>query len=209
MLFRSKVWSKKQFPLTEVGVLELNRNPDNYFQDVEQAAFNPASVVPGIGLSPDKMLQGRLFSYGDAQRYRLGVNHHQIPVNAPKNPTNSYHRDGQMRVDGNRGSTIGYEPNSFGKWQEQPEYREPPLELSGAAQRWNFREDDSDYYTQTGHLFNLMSPDQQRVLFENTARAMNGVPEFIKLRHIEHCMKADPAYGEGVAAAMGIPMTEE
>ena len=205
----TKVWSKKQFPLTEVGVLELNRNPDNYFQDVEQAAFNPASVVPGIGLSPDKMLQGRLFSYGDAQRYRLGVNHHQIPVNAPKNPTNSYHRDGQMRVDGNRGSTIGYEPNSFGKWQEQPEYREPPLELSGAAQRWNFREDDSDYYTQTGHLFNLMSPDQQRVLFENTARAMNGVPEFIKLRHIEHCMKADPAYGEGVAAAMGISMTEE
>jgi len=89
----TKVWSRKQFPLVEVGVLELNRNPENYFQDVEQAAFNPASLVPGIGLSPDKMLQGRLFSYGDAQRYRLGVNHHQIPVNAPHNPHNSYHRD--------------------------------------------------------------------------------------------------------------------
>lgn len=97
----TKVWYKKDFPLIEVGYFELNRNPDNYFQDVEQAAFNPASVVPGIGFSPDRMLQGRLFSYGDAQRYRLGVNHHQIPVNAPKCPVNSYHRDGQMRVNGN------------------------------------------------------------------------------------------------------------
>jgi catalase len=189
-----------------VGVLELNRNPDNYFQDVEQAAFNPASIVPGIGFSPDKMLQGRLFSYGDAQRYRLGVNHHQIPVNAPRNPHNSYHRDGLMRVDGNRGATIGYEPNSFGKWQEQPEYREPPLELSGAAQRWNFREDDDDYFTQAGDLFRLMSPEQQQVLFENTARAMDGVPEFIKLRHAGHCMKADPAYGKGVAQALGVTL---
>jgi catalase len=202
----TKVWSKKQFPLIEVGVLELNRNPDNYFQDVEQAAFNPASIVPGIGFSPDKMLQGRLFSYGDAQRYRLGVNHHQIPVNAPRNPHNSYHRDGMMRVDGNRGATIGYEPNSFGKWQEQPEYREPPLELSGAAQRWNFREDDDDYFTQAGDLFRLMSPEQQQILFENTARAMDGVPEFIKLRHAGHCMKADPAYGKGVALALGVTL---
>ena len=202
----TKVWSKKQFPLIEVGVLELNRNPENYFQDVEQAAFNPASIVPGIGFSPDKMLQGRLFSYGDAQRYRLGVNHNQIPVNAPRNPHNSYHRDGMMRVDGNRGATIGYEPNSFGKWQEQPEFREPPLELSGAAQRWNFREDDDDYFTQAGDLFRIMSPDQQQVLFENTARAMDGVPEFIKKRHAEHCMKADPAYGKGIAAALGVTL---
>lgn len=109
----TKVWSQKQYPLIEVGVLELNRNPENYFADVEQAAFNPANVVPGISFSPDRMLQGRLFSYGDTQRYRLGVNHHQIPVNRSRCPfLNMYHRDGQMRVDGNHGSTLGYEPNS-------------------------------------------------------------------------------------------------
>jgi catalase len=202
----TKVWYKGDFPLHEVGVLELNRNPENYFQDVEQAAFNPAAVVPGIGFSPDRMLQGRLFSYGDAQRYRLGVNHHQIPVNSPRNcPANPSHRDGQMRVDGNCGSTIGYEPNSFGEWQGQPDFREPPLELAGAADAWDFREDDADYYTQPGKLFRLMSPGQQQVLFENTARAMGDAPEFIKRRHIENCLKADPAYGRGVADALGLP----
>src|SRR5699024_4135828 len=133
-----KVWYKKDFPLIEVGSFELNRNPDNYFADVEQAAFNPANVVPGISFSPDKMLQGRLFAYGDAQRYRLGVNHHQIPVNAPKNLVHSFHRDGQMRVDGNHGARTHYEPNSFGEWQEQPEYKEPPLALYGDAYQWNF-----------------------------------------------------------------------
>jgi catalase len=203
----TKVWYQKEFPLIEVGVLELNRNPDNYFQDVEQAAFNPGAIVPGIGFSPDKMLQGRLFSYGDAQRYRLGVNHHQIPVNSPKQaPANPSHRDGQMRVDGNAGKTIAYEPNSFGEWQEQPEFREPPLELHGAADNWDFREDDSDYYTQPGKLFRLMSKEQQQVLFENTARAMGDAPEFIKIRHIGNCMKADPAYGKGVADALMISM---
>ena len=118
----TKVWPHKDYPLIEVGVMELNRNPENYFAEVEQAAFNPANIVPGIGFSPDKMLQGRLFSYGDAQRYRLGVNHHQIPVNAPRCPVHSYHRDGAMRVDGNHGSTLGYEPNSYGEWQEQPDF---------------------------------------------------------------------------------------
>lgn len=204
----TKVWYKKDYPLIEVGHFELNKNPDNYFRDVEQAAFNPASVVPGISFSPDKMLQGRLFSYGDAQRYRLGVNHHQIPVNAPRCPVNSYHRDGQMRVDANAGSTIGYEPNSYGKWQEQPEYKDPPLSLSGAAWQWNFREDDDDYYTQPGKLFRLMSPEQQKVLFENTARNMGDAPKEIKVRHIGNCLKADPAYGRGVADALGISLDE-
>jgi catalase len=140
---------------------------------VEQAAFNPANIVPGIGFSPDKMLQGRLFSYGDAQRYRLGVNHQLIPVNAPRFPVNSYHRDGAMRVDGNHGSTLGYEPNSYNEWQEQPDFKEPPLKLEGAADHWNFREDDDDYYTQPGKLFRLMKPSQQQALFENTARAIS------------------------------------
>ncbi|SHK61946.1 catalase [Desulforamulus aeronauticus] len=204
----TKVWYKKDFPLIEVGYFELNRNPENYFADVEQAAFNPTSVVPGIGFSPDKMLQGRLFSYGDAQRYRLGVNHHQIPVNAPKCPVNSYHRDGQMRVNNNAGSTIGYEPNSYGAWQEQSEYKEPPLELSGAAYQWNFREDDDDYYTQPGLLFRLMNLEQQQALFDNTARAMGDAPKEIKIRHIGNCLKADPAYGKGVAEALGISLDE-
>jgi len=204
----TKVWYKKDFPLIEVGYFELNRNPENYFAEVEQSAFNPANVVPGIGFSPDKMLQGRLFSYGDAQRYRLGVNHHQIPVNAPRCPVNSYHRDGQMRVNGNAGSTIGYEPNSYGEWQEQPDTKEPPLALSGAADHWNFREDDDDYYTQPGKLFRLMSPAQQEVLFENTARAMGDAPKEIKIRHIRNCMRADPAYGKGAASALGISLNE-
>lgn len=109
-----------------------------------------------------------------------------------------------MRVNDNAGSTVGYEPNSFGAWQEQPDYREPPLPLSGAADRWDFREDDDDYYTQPGNLFRLMSPEQQQALFENTARAMGDAPEFIKLRHIANCSKADPAYGKGVADALGL-----
>lgn len=203
----TKVWSHKDYPLMDVGVLELNRNPENYFADVEQAAFNPANIVPGIGFSPDKMLQGRLFSYGDAQRYRLGVNHHLIPVNQAKCPVNSYHRDGLMRTDGNFGATLGYEPNSYGQWQEQPEQKEPPIELEGAADHWNHREDD-DYYTQPGNLFRLMSNEQQQVLFENTARNMCDAPKEIKIRHIKNCMKADKAYGEGIAKAAGIQLSE-
>ena len=200
----TKVWPHKDYPLIDVGVLELNRNPENYFADVEQAAFNPGAIVPGIGFSPDKMLQGRLFSYGDAQRYRLGVNHAQIPVNAPRCPYNSFHRDGAMRVDGNYGSTQGYEPNSLGEWQEQPENKEPPLDIYGAADNWDHREDDQDYYTQAGDLFRIMDKDQQQVLFENTARSVGGASEEVQKRHISNCMKADPAYGEGVAKALGI-----
>jgi len=204
----TKVWLKKDYPLMEVGVLELNKNPENYFADVEQSAFNPASIVPGIGFSPDKMLQGRLFSYGDAQRYRLGVNLHQIPVNAPRCPYHSFHRDGALRVDGNYGSTLGYEPNSFGEWKEQPEFSEPPLKINGNAYHWDFREYDDDYYTQPGLLFRLMSPEQQQVLFENTARDMGDIPKKIKVRHIGNCLKADPAYGKGVAAALGIKLSD-
>jgi len=181
----------------------LNKNPENYFAEVEQAAFNPASIVPGIGFSPDKMLQGRLFSYGDAQRYRLGVNHHLIPVNKARCPFHSYHRDGAMRVDGNYGSTLGYEPNSFGEWQEQPDFREPPLNLEGVADHWNHREDE-DYYSQPGRLFKLMNKAQQKVLFENTARSISGASKEVQLRHIANCMKADPKYGKGVADALGI-----
>jgi len=203
----TKVWFHKDYPLIEVGVMELNRNPENYFAEVEQSAFNPANVVPGIGFSPDKMLQGRLFSYGDAQRYRLGVNHHLIPVNAARCPFHSYHRDGAMRVDGNHGGTLGYEPNSHGEWQQQPDFADPPLSIEGAADHWNHRQDD-DYYSQPGLLFRLMTTEQKQTLFENTARAMGDAPREIKVRHIGNCLKADPAYGEGVARALGIPASE-
>jgi catalase len=203
----TKVWFHKDYPLMEVGILELNRNPENYFAEVEQSAFNPAQIIPGVGFSPDKMLQGRLFSYGDAQRYRLGVNHHLIPVNASRCPVNSYHRDGSMRVDGNFGGTLGYEPNSYDEWKEQPEFAEPPLDLEGAADHWNQRADE-DYYSQPGKLFRLMGVDQQKVLFGNTARAMGDAPREVKVRHIGNCLKADPAYGKGVADALGIPLGE-
>ncbi|MDI9394876.1 MAG: catalase [Euryarchaeota archaeon] len=206
----TKMWYKKDFPLIPVGEFELNKNPDNYFADVEQAAFSPANVVPGISFSPDRMLQGRLFSYGDAQRYRLGVNHHQIPVNSPQGVKNyhSFHRDGQMRVDGNRGSQLHYEPNSYGNWKDQPQYA-LPVEKTASTDilRYDFREDDSDYYTQPGELFRAMTPDQQQVLFENTARNMGDSTLQIKHRHIYNCYQADPAYGKGLAKALEIDIS--
>ncbi|AYK13963.1 MAG: catalase [Methanosarcina flavescens] len=206
----TKMWYKKDFPLIPVGEFELNKNPENYFADVEQAAFSPANVVPGISFSPDRMLQGRLFSYGDAQRYRLGVNHHQIPVNSPQGVKNyhSFHRDGKMRVDGNRGSQLNYEPNSYGNWKDQPQYA-LPVEKTGSIDilRYDFREDDNDYYTQPGELFRAMTPDQQQVLFENTARNMGDSTLQIKHRHIYNCYQADPKYGEGVAKALGIDIS--
>ncbi|MCD0501515.1 catalase [Bordetella petrii] len=200
----TKVWPHADYPLIDVGILELNRNPENYFAEVEQAAFTPANVVPGIGFSPDKMLQGRLFSYGDAHRYRLGVNHHQVPVNAPRCPFHSFHRDGAGRTDGNLGSTINYEPNSAGDWLEAPDTAEPPMPLDGqAADRWNHRVDE-DYYSQPGALFRLMTDEQKQVLFGNIARHMASVPEFIQRRQLEHFRRADPDYAAGVAAALGL-----
>jgi catalase len=199
----TKIWRHSEFPKTEVGVLELNRNPENYFADVEQAAFNPANIVPGIGLSPDKLLQGRLFSYGDAQRYRLGVNHHSIPVNASRNGYHAYHRDGQMRVDGNYGATIGYQPNSYGQWAEQPDKKEPPLELLGALDSYEPKADATDdCFIYPGSLYRLMTAEQRRILIDNTARNMDGVCQNVKLRHAAHCFLADPEYGTLLAEAL-------
>ena len=198
----TKVWYHKDFPLIDVGILELNRNPENFFAEVEQAAFNPMNVIEGIGFSPDKMLQGRLFSYGDAQRYRLGVNHNLIPVNRPRCPFHSYHRDGQMRTDDNYGGTVPYEPNSFGEWKDNPKLKEPPMD-GGPAYNYDEREYDSDYYTQPGKLWRLMSMEDRRITCENTARAMGDSPLFIKQRHIRNCYLADPEYGEMLANALG------
>ena len=201
----TKVWPHADFPLIEVGEMILNRNPQNYFAEVEQAAFNPAQVVPGIGFSPDKMLQGRLFAYGDAQRYRLGVNHHLIPVNRPRCPFHSFHRDGQMRTDGNLGDTLAYEPNSYHEWQEQQQYMEPPQHICGDSGHWDYTNDDEDYFAQPRALFLLMSAEQRQALFDNTARAMADVPEFIRQRHLEHCYRCHRDYGEGVEKALSAP----
>ncbi|WP_437546124.1 catalase [Sorangium sp. So ce367] len=199
----TKVWPKADYPLIEVGVLELDKNPDNVFAEVEQAAFSPANIVPGIGLSPDKMLQARLFSYGDAQRYRLGVNFNQIPVNAPKCPFHSFHRDGAMRVDGNLGATISYFPNRHGEWDDNAGAGEPPLPVAGDAAHWDHRADE-DHWEQPGRLFRLMSPAQRQALFDNTARSLGGASVDIQRRHVANCMKADLAYGAGVARALGL-----
>ncbi|MDO5022274.1 MAG: catalase [Eubacteriales bacterium] len=207
----TKMWPKKDYPLHEVGIFELNRNPENYFQDVEQAAFNPANVVPGISFSPDRMLQGRLFSYGDAQRYRLGVNHHQIPVNSPRGMDKAnyhpFHRDGYMRVDGNMGSENHYEPNSYGNWTESERAYEP-VQPGGEVYNWDYRADDNDYYTQPGMLFRAMTEDQQKVLAYNTARNMGDSTLQIKHRHIANCYLADPNYGKMVAEALEIDIND-
>jgi catalase len=197
----TKVWSQKDYPLIDVGTIELNRNAANYFADVEQAAFTPANVVPGIGFSPDRLLQGRLFSYGDTQRYRLGINHHQIPVNAPRVPSaHSFHRDGAMRTDGNLGRNVNYEPNRFGDFAQDANAAEPRL-AAGAVARYEHREDD-DYYTQPRMLFALFDDAQRERLFGNIARHIDGVPQEIVARQIEHFRRTDPAYAEGVIAAL-------
>jgi catalase len=197
----TKVWPHRDYPLIEVGVLELNRNPENYFAEVEQAAFSPANVVPGISHSPDKMLQFRIVSYADAHRYRLGVNYESLPVNRPRASVRTYHRDGAMRFDGNAGDAVHYEPNSFGGPVEDRRFREPPLQISGDADRYDHRAGNDDY-TQAGNLFRLLPADEKTRLFANIAEAMQEVPDFIVKRQIEHFTKADPAYGEGVAKAL-------
>ena len=163
----TKVWPHKDYPLIEVGIMELNRNPENYFAEVEQAAFEPSNIVPGIGFSPDKMLQFRIFAYADAHRYRLGsTNYASLPVNTARCPVHSYNRDGFMRFDGNNGGSVNYEPNSFDGPMEDPSYKEPPLRISGDAGRYNHRQGNDDY-TQAGNLFRLMQPDERARLIEN------------------------------------------
>jgi catalase len=201
----TKVWPHKDYPLIEVGVLELNQNPDNYHAQVEQSSFSPANVVPGISHSPDKMLQFRIFSYADAARHRLGTNHESLEVNRPRCPVHNYYRDGEMRFDGNGGGSVNYEPNSFGGPVQDKSVQEPPLKISGDADRYDHRQGNDDY-TQAGDLFRLMSADQRQQLFDNIAAAMQGVPEEIIRRQLGHFDKADPAYAAGVAKAVGIKL---
>lgn len=201
----TKTWSQKEYPLIKVGTLELNRNPENYHAEVEQSAFSPAHIVPGIGFSPDKLLQGRLFAYGDAQRYRLGINHNLIPVNRARCPVHSYHRDGAMRVDDNGGRMHSYAPDSADTWLALPDVAEPPLDVEGALWRYDPADDPTDdCFKGGGDLYRLMSEEQKELLIQNTAADIAPVSEKIKYRHAVHCYKADPAYGERFAKAAGL-----
>jgi catalase len=202
----TKVWPHVDYPLIEVGVMEMNRNSKNYFAEVEQAAFSPSNVVPGISFSPDKMLQARIFSYADAHRYRLGGNFERLPVNAPHGTKvqNPYQRDGSMRFDDNGGTEPNYEPNSFNGPKEDHSYDEPPLKISGDATRYEQKRGADDDYIQPGNLFRLMSPQKQQELIDNIAGTLKKVPKEIQQKMIVHFSKADKNYGDGVAKALGL-----
>lgn len=204
----TKVWSQKDYPLIEVGRMVLNKNPENYFAEVEQATFSPGAFVPGIEASPDKMLQGRLFAYSDAHRYRVGANHNSLPINRPKAEVNNYQRDGQMRFDSNGGGAVYYEPNSFGGPTESPENKPAALPLTGFADSVAY--DQHDHYTQAGDLYRLLSEDERARLVQNIVGAMKPVEiEEIKLRQIQHFYKADPEYGTRVAEGLGLTVPQE
>lgn len=200
----TKVWPHSDYPLIEVGELELNRNPDNYFNEVENAAFSPSNIVPGIGFSPDKMLQARIFSYADAHRYRLGAHYESLPINKPQCPVSHYHKDGLMNYyKDNKNPDAYYEPNSFNGPVPDPSFQEPPMKVSGDVGRYEYQE-EMDVYKQPRDLFNLFDDGQKQRLFGNIAEAMGGVPREIIDRQLGHFDKVHAEYGEGVRKALGI-----
>lgn len=206
----TKVWPHGDFPLIDIGVLELNEVPDNYFAHVEQSAFAPAHIVDGVGYSPDKMLQGRLLSYPDAHRYRLGANYEQIPVNKCPYMVNNYQRDGFMRVDGNGGSNPNYYPNSFDGMEIDENYKEPAWELGSTRADWYDRngEGDNDHFTQPGNLFRLMTDDAKDNTVGNIVGAMQGItgPKRMDIinRQLCHFFRADAQLGARVAEGLGV-----
>lgn len=211
----TKVWSHKEFPLIEVGTMELNEIPQNYFRDVEQAAFAPAHVIDGIGYSPDKMLQGRLLSYPDAQRYRLGVNYENIPVNQCPYMVANYQRDGTMQVGDNGGATPNYSPNSFDDIVVDESYKEQGMELESNIADWfDSNLNDNDHYTQPGILYrDVMNDAAKKNLVSNIVSAMKGITgdkknEIIN-RQLCHFFRADIQLGIAVAQGLGITLDEK
>ncbi|TLP64313.1 catalase [Parasedimentitalea maritima] len=198
----TKVWPHSDYPVMTIGEFELNQNPENYFAEIENAAFSPSNTVPGIGASPDKVLQARIFSYADAHRYRLGTHYESLPVNAPKCPVHHYHKDGTMNALGQRsGHTDAYyEPNSISEAAKEGGLQEPPLKISGDADRYNHR-DGNDDYSQPRALHDLMDESQRTRLYANTAEAMAGVPEDIISRVLVHYDLISPEYGAGIRSA--------
>jgi len=205
----TKVWPHGDFPLIPVGRMVLDRNPENYFADVEQAAFSPGNLVPGIAPSPDKMLQGRLFSYHDTHRHRLGPNYHLLPVNSAKAaPENSYQRDGFMRFDPNGGGSPNYYPNSFGGPAPAPEVAAPPVEVSGKAARQRYTHPNDDF-VQAGDLYRKVMTDEDRAhVIGNIVAHLGGAQKRIQLRQTALFYKADPDYGRRVAEGLGLDVRE-
>ena len=204
----TKVWPQADYPLIEVGVLELNRNPHNYFAEIEQAAFSPSNIVPGIGFSPDRMLQGRIFSYAAAHRYRLGNRYEDLPINARKSPVGHDRADAPTRFATDpRDPDAQHDPNSLEGRVQANHYRQPAVRISGDMDRYDHRNrqrDGNDDYSQAGALFRLMGADAQARLMDTIAESMQGVPLEIVRRQLAHFHAADPTYGAGVAARMGL-----
>ncbi|WP_405775609.1 catalase [Streptomyces sp. NBC_00859] len=201
----TKVWPHSDYPLQRVGRLVLDRNPDNVFAEVEQAAFSPNNFVPGIGPSPDKMLQGRLFAYADAQRYRVGINHTQLPVNAPRNGTaDNYGRDGSMATRYGSRQDKNYEPNSH----SGPAQTDTPLAAPIAVTGWTGAQGaaehvkDDDFF-QAGELYRLMSDDEKSRLIANISGGLSQVTldEVIE-KNLAHFHAADTEYGKRVEEAV-------
>jgi len=201
----TKIWKHSEYPLIDVGILELNRNPQNYFAEVEQSAFSPSNVIPGISFSPDKVLQARIISYADAHRYRIGGNYQQLPVNQPKCPVMHYQRDGAMALGNNGGNTPNYEPNSYEDTPKQNSaYAEPALDLGTVkVDRFDHHAGNDDY-TQAGDLYRLMTPDQQQRLIQNIVGSLSQARHDIQIRQLCHFFRADVSYGRRVAEGLGI-----
>jgi catalase len=209
----TKTWSQKEYPLIDLGIMELNVVPKNYFADVEQSAFAPAHVVDGISYSPDKMLQGRILSYPDAHRYRLGVNYEQLPVNRCPFAVNNYERDGAMRTDGNGGEAPNYSPNSFDDIKADAAYRQLPLELDSlTADNYDRNaEGENDHYSQPGIFWReVLDEENKKALVHNVVGAMKGISgpkkEEIVNRQLCHFFRADIGLGMSVAQGLGLDM---
>ncbi len=202
----TKIWPHKEFPLIDVGVFTLDRKPSNYFAEVEQSAFNPSNILPGMGYSPDKMLQGRLISYPDAHRYRIGTNYDLLPINAAKCNVATYNRDGQMRLDGNFGDLPNYEPNSFGGPKENPRFRERPYKVPSQngetiVARYDHRENNDDY-TQAGDLWRLFPDGEKERTSKAIAKSLGQTPLRIQKLQLSHFKKADPEFASRIAAKL-------
>jgi catalase len=202
----TRVWRYQDYPLIPIGRLVLDRNPQNFFAEIEQAAFSPANFVPGIEPSPDKLLQGRLFSYPDTQRHRLGANYAQIPVNAPKGcPMHNYQRDGAMRIDGNGGAAPNYSPNGRGGPIPDARALEARAPIHGHTVRAEYPQSaKADDFEQAGLLYRLLKDDERARLIGNIAGHLGGASKEVQKRQVEHFRRADAQYGARVAAALGL-----
>ena len=201
----TKVWPHKDYPLIDVGILELNRNPENYFAEVEQSAFKPSAFVAGIGPSPDKMLQARLMSYADAHLHRVGGNNQQVPVNAPRCPVMNQTRDGAMATAANYGSAPNYWPNTLpGTPKPNPAYSDPAWALGTAVVDRYDSTVGHDDYTQVRNLYALFDEGQRDRLTSRIAGGLGQARREVQLRQLCHFFRADPDYGTRVATKLGV-----